>query len=101
MSLTGLNTRGHLIRKTSKQVSEDAWIIPKRTNKVSLGPDLPKVDGVVWCDQTKFWYREVRKSDIAQIYTDVEWQSVLMAALVHNEIWSGKLPNRERQTFQV
>ncbi len=101
MTFTGMSTRGHLTRQSYKQASEDSWVIPKRTDTNLLGPDLPRLDGVTWTTQTRSWYREVRRSDIASIYTDAEWQMVLSTALVHNAIWSGNLPMRERQTFQT
>lgn len=89
MSLTGLNTRGHQQRKSYKRTPEDAWIIEKRVTRELLGPSLPNLDGVSWHVQTREWYNAVRRSDIASVYTESEWQSLIDAALLKNAIISG------------
>lgn len=86
--------------------SEDSWIIPKRTDRKALGPSLPNLDVVVWHSETKKWYDAIRKSDIAQVLTDYQWQSLLDAALLKNAIVSGigrngkPLGHRDFQGYQ-
>lgn len=76
--------------------------IPKRYEKVVikkdadgeetlLGPDLPDrspVDGSPWCPRTIEWWNEVwRRSPQAKLMTPTDWETMLEAAIIHNELW--------------
>jgi hypothetical protein len=107
MSQLNRNTRGWQGRKQHQRPPDDAWIITRRTDDKMLGPDLPAIDGVTWHKLTRAWYRDIRKSDVAQIYTDSEWHSLLDAALLKNAIASGigrngkPLGHRDFQGYQT
>lgn len=54
---------------------------------VKRGPNLPEY--FVWHPQTVSWYEDFRVSPNAQLCEDTDWESVLIAALLHNRLWTG------------
>lgn len=65
------------------------------TRKVSLKPapqpDLPPTmpGGQKWPKETRKWWRTWKKSPIAAEFTALEWDELLVAAILHGRVWSG------------
>jgi hypothetical protein len=49
-------------------------------------PTLPR--GMQWHRQTKIWWRTWCESPLAEHLMAVDWQVLLNAALMHNELWT-------------
>jgi len=54
------------------------------------GPELP--EGTHWFKQTTDWWQHWRDSAQATVMTDLDWDELLMAAILYNEVWrTGKV----------
>ncbi len=53
------------------------------------GPDLPK--GRAFHPRTVVWYDNMRKSEVAQLFLDSDWDFLLDTAMLHTEFWHGQL----------
>lgn len=49
------------------------------------GPDLP--DGYTWYKETKEWWMHWRCSPQASVMTVLDWDEMVMAAMLYNECW--------------
>lgn len=49
------------------------------------GPELPP--NVAWCDRTRIWWDTWRRSPQAQLMEESDWEVMLQAAIIHNDIW--------------
>lgn len=52
---------------------------------VLRGPDLPGDD---WPARTLQWWDTLRRSPLATKWLDVDWDSLLVAALLHRKVWT-------------
>lgn len=50
------------------------------------GPRLPK--GVSWCERTLKWWEAWRRSPQAQLMIATDWDAMMEAAVIHNQIWT-------------
>lgn len=100
-----------IVYKGTPPKDEDQRVnrIPKKFDKTTIVPDeeevmrgydLPELapQGVAWCKQTQLWWRNWRVSPQAKLMTTTDWDFLLDAAVLHNNIWrprtvdpSGKL----------
>jgi hypothetical protein len=57
------------------------------------GPPLPR--GKEWCDETKKWWHNWRKSPQAMLMTETDWEEMQVTALLHNMLWdpTGSTPS--------
>lgn len=49
------------------------------------GPELPA--DAPWHDQTIAWYETWRRSEIAQLWTDTDWDFLVDTAVLHTQFW--------------
>lgn len=64
------------------------------------GPELP--DGYTWYKETKLWWEHWRCSPQASVMTDLDWDELIMAAMLYNECWrrgKGISPQAKVQCF--
>ena len=54
---------------------------------VTRGPELD--EGTQWSDQTRAWWQKWRDSPQAMLCSDVDWESMKIAAIIHNRIMNG------------
>lgn len=54
------------------------------------GPSLPDDYHDDWCPATIRFWDDFRASPNAKICTDADWESLLVAAMLHNRIWKGQ-----------
>ncbi len=71
------------VRRHKDTFTPHTVITPDRKKR---GPRLPK--NIIWSDRTKVWWETWRSSPQAQLMEDTDWDAMLEAALIHNEIWS-------------
>jgi hypothetical protein len=57
------------------------------------GPELPEkpVSGTEWSEATLHWWDIWRNSPQAMICSPTDWQAMLVAAEIHNKLYSGSL----------
>lgn len=99
MSFTGMNSRGHDVRSRNKKTDGKTIVVPRRADKTPLGPELPS--GIAWHEQTKSWYENWRRSDLAPLFEPSDWQFLVDTALIHTAVWSGTLSVREKITYMA
>ncbi len=77
--------------------------IEQDAEEVLRGPDLPPTAprGVGWCEQTRLWWDNWRKSPQAKLMGVTDWDFHLDTAVLHNDYWrppmvrNGKLDSAE------
>jgi len=57
---------------------------------VKRGAALPMLENGDWCDRTIAWWETWRMSPQAQLMGETDWDAMLEAALIHNQIWSNQ-----------
>ena len=55
------------------------------------GPELPSITGG-WCEQTRMWWEEWRRSPQAQKFQWTDWEFLKETAILHNMLWG---PSRD------
>lgn len=60
--------------------------IPLQWDGHVRGPELP--DDRSWCTRTCEWWEMWRSSPQSMMMVDSDWEEMLLAAIIHNKIWS-------------
>jgi len=50
-------------------------------------PDESPIDGSPWCERTLEWWDVWRKAPQAKLMGTTDWETMLEAAIIHNELW--------------
>lgn len=64
-------------------------VITKDAEETLLGPELPDGSpfGDPWCTRTLEWWDVWRKAPQAKLMGTTDWETMLEAAIIHNELW--------------
>lgn len=72
-------------RVTKARLAEFSTVTPDDHLR---GPDLPPGE---WPEQTVDWWDELRRSPLAQKWTELDWSHLRDTALIHRKLWQGDL----------
>ena len=75
-------------KPANKRVRRNAGGPEFREVQITAGeqPDLPERDRP-WSDITQQFWASLGQSELAADFTDAEWRVLMIAALIHEEIW--------------
>lgn len=91
MPYNGLPPKDENSRVNRVKSKYDKTVLPV-ADGVLRGPDLPEFRRP-WCTRTLEWWDMWRKSPQALLMTETDWETMLEAAIIHNEIWRNRMPN--------
>lgn len=70
--------------------------LPRRDGTL-IGPELPK--DKAWHPQTREWWDMWRRSPIAPLLEESDWNALKRTAILHSEFWFGTLPPTQQVSF--
>ena len=71
--------------------------LTRRSDDKLIGPDLPKTKA--WHEETKMWWDMWRRSPIAPLLEESDWNALKRTAILHSEFWHGTLPPTQQVSF--
>ena len=76
-------------KPANKRVRRNAGGVEFREVQITAGeqPSLPERDRP-WSQETLEFWESLGESELAADFTNAEWRVLMMAALVHEEVWS-------------
>lgn len=63
-------------------------------------PELPE-DARAWCPQTRQWWEALGSTPLADDFTAPDWEVLLIAAVVHNDVWAKGQTTRVDQFMSI
>lgn len=73
------------------------FTLTRRNDGKLIGPELPK--SKAWHPETKEWWDMWRRSAIAPLLEESDWNALRRTAVLHSEFWFGTLPPTQMVSF--
>lgn len=70
----------------ARRNKHESFVLERRTDDNLMGPDLSWT--IDWHPETKTWWEEIRRSELALILEPSDWRFLQDTALLHHDVWN-------------